>query len=191
MLEPESIISIKNISKTYEKKFLEKESSLLDVSCEFPKGMCTALLGHNGAGKTSTIKIILGLLKADTGDVLFNKKKMTRQMRDNIGYMPETNKLPLELTAIEILRVQASLVIKDKDIRAHVEQKLYEVGLSEHRNLQISKMSKGMGRRLAWALANVGDPEVLILDEPFEGLDPIGREKCVCGFKIRLNKNPV
>ena len=83
--------------------------SLKNISASFSKGSCSAFLGHNGAGKTSTIKIILGLLKADQGRVLFKGQEMSRQDRALLGYMPETSRLSMEMTPWEHVRMQLGL----------------------------------------------------------------------------------
>ncbi|MBF0441107.1 MAG: ABC transporter ATP-binding protein [Oligoflexales bacterium] len=177
----ENILKIESLNKTYLRGlfFPKKYHVVKNLSCSFPKGKCTALMGHNGAGKTSTIRAILNLTKCDSGKILFKNKSISKDDHNYIGYMPEINKLPLNLTPEEFLGTQINLYspkhIKRKDYQALIKTKLKDVGLINHCNKRISELSKGMGRRLAWAGATIHDPELLILDEPFSGLDPEGR----------------
>ncbi len=136
-------------------------------------------MGHNGAGKTTTIKTIFGLLKPDQGEVLFKGKPMQQQDKASIGYMPEINKLPLNLSSHEILMNQLKIFrpsgIPKGSYPDLVKAKLVEVDLWDHRHKRVSKLSKGMGRRLSWSQATIHNPDLVILDEPFSGLDPLGR----------------
>lgn len=178
----DSILDIKNLNKAYKKGIFSRPLiAVRDLSCNFPAGKCTGLMGANGAGKTTTIKSILGLLKIDSGEICFKGKPIDYQDKKSIGYMPETNKLPRNLTCHEVLRNQLKIYkgnsIKRKRLIDEVDQKLKEVQLWEQRNKRVSDLSKGMARRLAWAQACIHEPDLLILDEPFSGLDPDGRLK--------------
>lgn len=177
-----NILELKNISKTFKSDLLKRNQKvLIDISCSFETGVATAVLGHNGAGKTTSLRIILGLLKQDSGQVLFRGKPIINEDRRNIGYMPETNKLPAELKSPELLYFHLNLFkpeLKTKEKKELVDHTLNEVGLfKHHRNKKISQLSKGLGRRLAWAMASIHDPQLLILDEPFTGMDPLGRKE--------------
>lgn len=154
---------------------------LRGISARFLRGQCTGVLGHNGAGKTSTIRVILGLARPDSGDVWFNGKPITKAARRNFGYMPEVNKLAGGLTPIEALSFQLKMMRPPGSETSAgrtllIEKKLAEVGLSGHGKQKIRRLSKGMARRLAWAQATIHQPQLLILDEPFSGLDPLGRK---------------
>lgn len=173
------ILEIKGLSKRYDRDLFKKSQLILDsLSCGFPEGQCTGLMGHNGAGKTTTIRTIFGLIRPDAGKVLFRDHPMTLDDKRRIGYMPETNKLPINLTCEEILlhqlRVFAPPAIKRRAYKEAIEQKLREIGLWDHRRKKVGKLSKGMGRRLSWAQATIHKPELIILDEPMSGLDPLG-----------------
>lgn len=176
----QNILEIKNISKAYKKDLFKKNTEVLHgLSCSFPKGKTTGLLGHNGAGKTTTIKLILGLIYPDNGDILFEGTPIKRKNRKLLGYMPETNKLPINLTVLELLHGQFSInqleALSGEKFKKRIETKLKEIQLWEHRHKRIKNLSKGMGRRISWAIASIHNPELLILDEPFSGLDPLGR----------------
>ncbi len=184
----DNILEIKNLTKIFSNDLLKrKQSAITDLTCHFPQGKCTGLLGHNAAGKTSTIRGILGLLKPSQGEILFKGKPLDQKMRRYIGYMPETNKLAGNLSPAEVLKSHMSIFrppkISSNQYKDICNAKLKEVGLWDHRNKLISKLSKGMGRRLAWAQATIHSPELIILDEPFSGLDPLGRQHMATWIK--------
>ena len=173
-------LQMQNVLKTFRADFWKPRQTVLDhVNCTFVGGRCTGLLGHNGAGKTTSIRVMLGLIKPDAGAVLIDERPVTQDMRRTMGYMPEINKLPRTLTALEILRFHGQLMgwgpggVKSWD--KAVEEGLRKVDLWDHRGKQVRRMSKGMGRRLAWVQATLHQPDILILDEPMSGLDPVGR----------------
>jgi ABC-type multidrug transport system ATPase subunit len=151
------------------------------LSCAFDADAVTALLGHNGAGKTTTIKLILGLLRPNRGQIRCLGQPMSREHRRAIGYMPEVRKLPAALTCQEILLQQLRLYdgggFFKSGRQALVAETLADVGLKGHEKKRVSQLSKGMGRRLAWAQATIHKPRFLILDEPFSGLDPLARHE--------------
>lgn len=119
---------------------------------------------------------------------------MTQEEKRKIGYMPETNKLPAQLSCEEVLRHQLRVYRPASIPRASyqqcIEQSLQEVGLFEHRHKKVGKLSKGMGRRLSWAQATIHQPELIILDEPMSGLDPMGH-KLMAGFIQELRQKKV
>lgn len=175
------VLQLKNISKTFKNEVFKKHRSALDNLCiSFEKGKCSGLLGHNGAGKTTAIRIILGILFADRGEILFNGTPITSSAKLQIGYMPEINKLAGNMTPREILASQLRLYCPNLSRRERermIDAKLQQVQLTAHQNKRIKHLSKGMGRRIAWAQASIHGPALLILDEPFSGLDPVGRRE--------------
>jgi len=143
-------------------------------------GHCTGLLGPNGAGKTTAIRLILGLVGPSSGRVLFRGHPLSTADKQFIGYMPDTAKLPGSLQVGEVLRHQLLLfapphAASAKQRQLCVDATLAAVGLSDHAGQRINRLSKGMARRLAWAQATIHRPQLLILDEPASGLDPVGR----------------
>lgn len=178
--KPVKALEIRNAYKVFNTDIRKgKQTVLDDLTMVLFEGRCTGLLGHNGAGKTTSIRTILGLIRPDSGEVLYYGRPMHTEDRRNIGFMPEVNKLPMSLTAEEILKFQLSLqsptgwttAERKNAINAALEQ----VGLSNHRHKKIKHLSKGMARRIAWAQATIHKPRLLILDEPMSGLDPVGR----------------
>jgi len=107
--------------------------------------------------------------------MLFSEKPLTRKARQKIGYMPENQQLASRLTCEENLKLHYSLITGSFLPHEKACKALQDVGLLEHKGKKVSDLSKGMGRRLAWSMANISDPQFLVLDEPFSGLDPLGR----------------
>ena len=143
------------------KRFGQQEV-LQDVSLEIPEGQVLGLLGPNGAGKSTLMKILIGLWKADSGMV---------QVPANIGYLPENDPLYEEMYVVEYLQFMAGLEgIQNTEYR--VQTLIERVGLTPEKHKHIRELSKGYRQRVGLAQALLGDPDLLILDEPTTGLDP-------------------
>lgn len=173
------ILELKNITKVFDYDlFKKKETAVQNVSICLERSKCTGLLGHNGAGKTTSIKMILGLIKPTKGSIRYNSEEFSRTCLREIGYMPEINKLSANLTPFETLDYQMRLFnFKPPSPRKNfIIEKLASVGLANHMYKKNKSLSKGQGRRLGFAYATIHEPKLLILDEPFSGLDPIGRD---------------
>jgi ABC-type multidrug transport system ATPase subunit len=173
----EHILEVKNITKVFKADLFKKpHMALNNVSCRFRRAKCTGLLGHNGAGKTTTIRIIFGLVRPTSGEILFDGNPIVADTKIRLGYMPEVNKLPTNLSCQEILNHHLAIYCPDliaKDRLEKIKLGLAQVGLTDVAHKRVKNLSKGMGRRLAWAQATIHDPELVILDEPFSGLDPV------------------
>ena len=163
-------LKLEHISKSY-----EKNKALSDFSMMFTSGIY-ALLGPNGSGKSTLMNIITDNLKADAGEIFFdgeNVKKMGVRFREKIGFMPQYPGLYPNFTAGEFLFYMGALKdIPKKQMKDAVEAVLSAVELSDVVGQKISSFSGGMKQRLALAQATLGDPEIMILDEPTAGLDP-------------------
>lgn len=150
------------------RKSYKKRTVVNDLSFEVQKGEAFALLGSNGAGKTTTIKMILGLVQKESGEI-----RIEEGIR--IGYSPETPYFPPFLTGREALAYYARIQkIPKGEISSQAAELLEKVGL-EDSSTKVRHYSKGMLQRLALAQALLGDPQLLILDEPTAGLDALGR----------------
>lgn len=148
-----------------------------NISLEVATGQIFGFLGPNGAGKTTTVKLIGGLLFPDQGSITINGVRAPLpESRRQVGFMSENPQFYQYLKAREVLEFVGGLFQLDSaTITKRSLSLLKQVGLSEAAELPVKKFSKGMHQRLGFAAALVNDPELLILDEPLDGLDPLGR----------------
>ena len=166
--------------KSFRQGFLGVRSSVLDgLNLSLEEGEVFGFLGHNGAGKTTTMNIILGLIRADSGRVsVFGSEGATPENRARIGYLSEDIGLYPHLNGVETLRFAGELFrMPRRYLERRIEQLLEDVGLSQRRDVNVRHYSKGMRQRLGIAVALINDPELLLLDEPYAGLDPVGRKE--------------
>ena len=169
------MIEIQNLTKIYNKK----AKAVDNLSLSIPDGAVFGFLGPNGAGKTTTIKILVGINKPSGGTVTINgESPLSVSVREKIGFMPEDPRLYDELTGLELLHFAARL-FKKSFHKTHDElgDVLKKIGIYDARNKKIRTYSKGMRQRLGFAQSLINDPDYLFLDEPLEGLDPIGRRE--------------
>ncbi len=175
-----TVLELDNVSKTYSKGLLGRKQNVLEgLSLRIEQGEVFGLLGHNGAGKTTTMRLILGLMRPDSGRIrLFDNDGVDRRALSRIGFLGEETGLYPFLNAEETLQLAAELFRLPKDIiRSRRERLLDMVGLETQARAKVRTYSKGMRQRLGIAVALVNDPEFLILDEPYTGLDPVGRRQ--------------
>ena len=167
------MIEIKNLSKSYD----GIDNVVNDLSLAIPTGSIFGFLGPNGAGKTTTIKMLVGINRADSGIVIIGgKSPFDPRTRENMGFMPEEPHFYDQLTGLEFMSFSNRLFkISDSSSSDKLEKILKKVGIYEARHNKIRHYSKGMKQRLGFAQALVNDPKYIFLDEPLEGLDPIGR----------------
>jgi len=154
-------VKLVHISKTF-----GTQCVLQDISLEIAKGQIVGLLGPNGAGKSTMMKIMLGLWQADKNN------DSVVEVPKAIGYLPENNPLYEDMYVSEYLLFMAKLTHAGADAKAKVQELIERVGLTPEKNKHIRELSKGYRQRIGLAQALLGDPELLILDEPTTGLDP-------------------
>lgn len=165
------MITVKNVTKRY-----GKFKAIDNISFEINDGEIVGLLGPNGAGKSTTMNILTGFIEPTEGEVIingYNISKKTKKAKKCIGYMPEGVPLYKDMTVKEFVTYMAELkgVKKDK-IKESVEQAIQDTWLQNVRKVLIKNLSKGYKQRVSMAGALVGNPEIIILDEPTVGLDP-------------------
>jgi len=150
--------------------------ALADLSLDVQPGEVFGLLGPNGSGKTTTIKLLLGLIRATSGDAfVFGQDPRDQTVKNRIGYLPEETYLYRFLDAEETLSFFGRLFgLSRAVIRSRSAQLLEMVGLTGARHRRLGEYSKGMARRLGLAQALINNPDLVVLDEPTSGLDPIG-----------------
>lgn len=173
-------IQVNDLRKRYASGwFGRRVDALRGVSFEVPKGQVFGLLGPNGAGKTTIIKVLLGIVRATGGTAtLLGHPAGNRLGRRLVGYLPENLQLPRHQNAVTALEFYGRLSGMDKaTIRRRGGELLERVGLAERKKESVKQYSKGMRQRLGLAQALLHDPELLILDEPTDGLDPVGRSQ--------------
>jgi len=171
------VIETRNLSKIYRDFWGRKKvNALKSLDIEVRRGEVFGLLGPNGSGKSTTIKLILGLLFPSSGRVLvFNKDASETSKNERIGYLPEESYLYKFLTAEETLDFYGRLFDMSGAARKQRVSELIElVGLQGAKHRQLREYSKGMTRRVGLAQALINDPDLVLLDEPTTGLDPIG-----------------
>ena len=170
------IAKFSNIYKTYKtKKFCatRESAALVNFSFDMEKGEIVGLLGLNGAGKTTIMKLLAGLIFQDSGEILIDGiKPILPEAKQKIGFLPELPYFYPYMTCVEILTYYAKLSgLENYDDK--IGKVIGKVGLVEHTSKKISEYSKGMMQRLGLAQAVLHEPELLILDEPVSGLDPL------------------
>jgi len=178
---PSSAIEIEHLTKEYPFGFLnlKKKRSLEDLSLQVQAGEVFGFLGPNGAGKSTTIKLLMRLIFPTSGTArILGKSIEDVSMHQDIGYLPEQPYFYDYLTAAELLDYFARIHrLKAADRHERVQRMLKKVGLETAKKIQLRKYSKGMLQRAGLAQAILHDPQVVVLDEPMSGLDPLGRRE--------------
>jgi ABC-2 type transport system ATP-binding protein len=177
----ESIIHCNGATKSYRHDFTRKAATALhNLDFEVLQGEVFGIVGPNGAGKSTTLKLLMGFIRADRGEIrLFGRPPTDAAVHQRIGYLPENPCLYDNLTLIDHLRFAARTTGYQGSVDARIEELLALVDLGRAAYLPIRRFSKGMTQRAALAYALFHEPELLILDEPMSGLDPLGRQLVV------------
>lgn len=162
------MIELKNVTKKY-----GNFKAVDNISFKIEKGEVVGFLGQNGAGKTTTMKMITGLIEPNEGEIFIEGEKISRKSRKSIGYMPENTPLYQELTVKEFINYMAELKgLKKQKRKEQVQKLIKDLGLEDVENKLIRNISRGYKQRVSLSGALIGNPDILILDEPTVGLDP-------------------
>ncbi len=175
------VIQVTDLRKTYRDGLFRKRKieALKGVSLEVGSGQIFGLLGPNGAGKTTLIKVLLGIVHKTSGEaMLLGQPAGHKSGRRRVGYLPEGHRIPRHLTGNTALEYYGSLSgLSVAETRRRRGDLLKTVGLSDWGRTNVTKYSKGMLQRLGLAQAMLHEPDVLVLDEPTDGVDPVGRSE--------------
>lgn len=165
-------VAIEHVAKAF-----GATQAVVDVSFTVEKGEIFGLLGPNGAGKTTTIRMMLDILKPDAGEISILGGPMTEAKKDRIGYMPEERGLYQEMTLESCLTYLGTLKGMSKsETRHHLGPYLDRFDLAQHKNKKVKELSRGMQQKAQIINTVLHQPELLIVDEPFSGLDPVNTQ---------------
>ncbi len=179
-MTPSSALTLNELRFSYKSQWTTKQFEVLKgITLEVGEGETFGFLGHNGAGKTTTIKCVLDLIRLTSGAIeLFGVEHHHPQARQSIGYLPEQPYFYDHLSIRELVSMYAHLSgVAHRDVPGAVSTALGRVGMEQRAGDRMHSLSKGLMQRVAMAQALVAKPKLLILDEPFSGLDPIGRKE--------------
>lgn len=166
------MLKVENVTKYYDDNLAVDK-----LSFEVNDGEIFGLLGVNGAGKTTTFRMILGLIDKNEGNITLDGKKIDYSVTDKIGFLTEERSLMLKLTVKEQAIYYGTLKgMKERDILKKLDYYLEKFKISEYKNRKIKELSKGNQQKIQFICAIINDPKLLILDEPFSGLDPLNVE---------------
>jgi len=165
-----AVTEVNNVVKVYGRK-----SVVNDVSFSVSPGEIFGLIGPNGAGKTTTIRMMMDIIKPDSGEISILGERLSEDTKNKIGYLPEERGLYKKLTVTETLAYLAELKGRRVD-NSRAEELLRRVGMLPHKNKKIEELSRGMGQLIQFLATIIHNPQLIILDEPFAGLDPVNTE---------------
>ena len=165
-------VEVSHIVKSYADKAVVD-----DLSFSVAQGEVFGLIGPNGAGKTTTIRMMMDIIKPDSGEVTVLGEKLSEASKNKLGYLPEERGLYRKLTAIDSIIYLASLKGMDgRSAGERADELLKQTGMLPHKGKKIEELSRGMGQIIQFIVTIIHNPELVILDEPFAGLDPVNRE---------------
>lgn len=166
------MLKVENVTKYY-----GDLKAVDNLSFEVEDGCIFGLLGLNGAGKTTTFRMIMGLIDDYSGSITLDGKKIDYSMTDKIGFLTEERSLLTKMTVVEQVKFYAILKnMKEEDIVKRLDYYLDKFGISEYKYKKIKELSKGNQQKIQFITSIIHEPKLLILDEPFSGLDPINVE---------------
>ena len=165
-------IEVKQILKAYDNR-----AAVNNVSFDVNQGEIFGLIGPNGAGKTTTIRMMMDIIKPDSGEIKVMGEKLNDGSKNKIGYLPEERGLYKKMSVMDTIIYFASLKGVDKvTARKRGEEMLKRADLLPHKNKRIEELSRGMGQIIQFIITTIHEPDLIILDEPFSGLDPVNTQ---------------
>ena len=172
VISQQPAVEVQHLYKSYTGK-----EAVKDISFSVEPGELLGIIGPNGAGKSTTIKIILDFMKPDSGEVALFSQPMSEEIKNRIGYLPEAKGLYKDLTVIDCILYLASLKGLNKTTaKKRADELLQHTGMLDSKKKKIKHLSKGMGQMIQFIVTIIHEPELLIMDEPFSGLDPVNTE---------------
>ncbi|MDO4283259.1 MAG: ATP-binding cassette domain-containing protein [Clostridia bacterium] len=166
------MLEVKNLVKKYGDKL-----AINHVSFCVKEGTILGLLGRNGAGKSTIFRCILNIIESDEGSILYHQNKIDKNMMDKIGYLPEEGSLINSYTVLEQCKYYGALKsMSEKEVKTELMKWLKRFEISEYIDMKIKDLSKGNKQKIQFIIALLHNPDLIILDEPFSGLDPISVE---------------
>jgi ABC-2 type transport system ATP-binding protein len=165
-------VEVNHVFKSYADKV-----AVNDLSFSVAQGEMFGLIGPNGAGKTTTIRMMMDIIKPDSGGVTILGEKLTEASKNRLGYLPEERGLYRQLTVIDSITYLASLKGMDRQsAEEKADELLNHTGMLPYKGKKIEELSRGMGQIIQFIVTIIHDPELVVLDEPFSGLDPVNTE---------------
>lgn len=165
-------LELENVRKEFDGKV-----AVNDLSLKVPEGVIFGIIGPNGAGKTTTIRMIMNITVPDSGRVLYDGRPVGEDFKNKVGYLPEERGLYKKMTLEEVILYMAELKGADaRDITTRIDSWLERMNLADYRQRKVEELSKGMAQKLQFITTVIHDPEIVILDELFSGLDPVNIE---------------
>jgi ABC-2 type transport system ATP-binding protein len=165
-------VEVSHIAKSFSDKVVVN-----DLSFSVNQGEIFGLIGPNGAGKTTTIRMMMDIIKPDSGDVAILGEKLNEAAKNRVGYLPEERGLYRKLKVIDSIVYLASLKGMDRrSAEEKADELLDRTGMLPHKAKKIEELSRGMGQIIQFIVTIIHDPQLLVLDEPFSGLDPVNTE---------------
>ena len=166
-----SMLRASNISKAFNGNIVVR-----DISFSIEQGEVFGIVGPNGAGKTTTIRMLMDIIKPDSGEIGILGQPICENTKNRIGYLPEERGLYRKLTMVETLAYLSSLKnTKAEMARKRTDELLGRVGMLPHQNKKVEELSRGMGQLVQFVATIIHNPDLVILDEPFAGLDPVNK----------------
>lgn len=167
------MLEVSNLSKSF-----GNVEALKNLNFKAEDGKIFGIIGRNGAGKSTTFRLILKIIEPTNGEILYNGEKINEKILDKIGYLPEEGSLISTYTVLELCEYYGALkLVSPEQIRERLVMWLEEFNIKEFMNRKIKDLSKGNRQKIQFIISVLHNPELLILDEPFSGLDPISVEE--------------